>query len=104
MAKFVKLLEFSKPDFISDLQFNQLELNKKVSVWFQVESNNEESKHIDLTGSDDLIESISELLSAEKVIVSREINTNKEFGTIRIELWVDGCYSEFWCDSASTEI
>ncbi|WP_046007371.1 hypothetical protein, partial [Pseudoalteromonas rubra] len=69
-----------------------------LKLWFQVECN-DECKDIEIEGLDDL-DLISNLLQSEKVIISQELNTQRDFGTIRIECWGEGSYSEFWRSKA----
>lgn len=99
MSRYKTIFEFSRPEFLSDVQISRLEDQGMLSVWMQAE-NDEEGKSIELSGFDELADSVSDLLQAEHVCISEELGTGKEFGTIRIECWVDGSYSEFRCDSA----
>ncbi|MCG7497501.1 hypothetical protein MHO82_11555 [Vibrio sp. Of7-15] len=100
MSKYRKILEFARPEFLTDLQVSRLKDQGLLKVWMQVETD-EEHNSVELAGFDELAEAVSYLLAAEHVLISEEVGTGKEFGTIRIECWVDECYSEFWCDSAT---
>ncbi|OED71326.1 hypothetical protein A143_17120 [Vibrio splendidus ZS-139] len=92
------IFEFKSPWFISDLNISRVSEDDSVKLWFQVEFG-DDCKSINLQGLNDL-DVVSELLQSERVIVSIEKNSQREFGTVRIECWADGCYSEFWCDHA----
>ncbi|WP_244951640.1 hypothetical protein [Pseudoalteromonas luteoviolacea] len=98
MNNYQILFEFQQPWFVSDLTTRKVSAEGDLKLWFQVEFN-DECKDIEIEGIDDL-DLISNLLQSEKVIISEELNTQRDFGTIRIECWVDGCYSEFWCSKA----
>jgi len=98
MSNYQKLFEFEQPWFVSDLTTSKVSAEDDLKLWFQVECN-AECKSIEIEGLDDL-ELVSNLLQSEKVIISEELNTQRNFGTIRIECWVDGSYSEFWCSKA----
>jgi hypothetical protein len=90
------IFEFKTPWFISDLSTSRLSETATVTLWFQIEYG-DDSKSINLYGLNDL-DIVSDLLQSERVIVSKEENSQKEFGTFKVECWVDGCYSEYWCD------
>jgi hypothetical protein len=49
------------------------------------------------------IDSLPELIDVEHVIVSKEINSQREFGTIKVE-FLGECWQEVWCDSVSQVI
>ena len=99
MSEYRTLLEFSRPEFVKELQATRSQEQGRLNVMLQVEIAGS-VKCIALSGFENLAESISNLLEAERVIISKEVNSGKEFGTIRIECWVDECYSEYRCDSA----
>jgi len=44
------------------------------------------------------IDSLPELIDVEHVIVSKEIGSQKEFSTVKIE-FLGECWQEVWCDS-----
>ncbi|TQV74097.1 hypothetical protein FLL45_14670 [Aliikangiella marina] len=96
MSDYTKLLEFNRPQYVKDLNVSREIEQGVVKVWLRLSS--EESLH--LVGFDDLAESISNLIQAERAIISKENSSGKEYGTIRIECWVEESYSEFFCDSA----
>ena len=98
MSNYQILFEFQQPWFVSDLTTSKVSAESDLRLWFQVECN-DECKDIEIEGLDDL-DLISNLLQSEKVIISQELNTQRDFGTIRIECWVEGSYSEFWCSKA----
>lgn len=99
MAEYRTLLEFSRPDFVKDLSVSRVLEQGLLKVWVLV-SKGDLEETIELTGFEDLAESVSNLIEAERAVISKEIDSGKEFGTIRIECWVDESYSEFFCDSA----
>ncbi|OCQ23749.1 hypothetical protein A7985_07360 [Pseudoalteromonas luteoviolacea] len=92
------LFEFEQPWFVSDLTFRRGSAEDDFKLGFQVKYD-DECKSIEIEGFNDL-DLISNLLQSEKVVISRELNTQREFGTICIECWEDGSYSEFWCSRA----
>lgn len=96
MSNYETLFQFEQPWFVSDLTTSKISEKAELNLWFQVESGHE-SKGIKLEGVDDL-DVVSTILQAEKVVVSQELNSQKDFGAIRIECWIDSCYSEFWCN------
>ncbi|EJB8573775.1 hypothetical protein RG677_003498 [Vibrio parahaemolyticus] len=98
MGEYKKLFECARPDFISHLTAVREEEQGVLKLSLQTGS-----QCVDLFGFDELADSASDLLSAERIIISEELDTYKEFGTIRIECWVDDCYSEYWCDRANIE-
>ncbi|GAB3536073.1 hypothetical protein [Photobacterium alginatilyticum] len=100
MSKYRKILEFYRPEFLTDLQVSRLQDQGLLKVWMQVETD-EERNSVELSGFDELAEAVSYLLLADHVLISEEVGTGKEFGTIRIRCRVDDCYSEFWCDTAT---
>jgi hypothetical protein len=99
MPEYKTLLEFSRPEFVKDLSVNRIQEQGLLKVWLLV-SKGDSEQSIELSGFDDLARSISSLLEAERAVISKEINSSKEFGTIRIECWVDEDYSEYSCDAA----
>jgi len=99
VSEYKTLLEFSRPEYIRDLSANRLQDQGLLKVWFQVSKQTSEES-IELSGFSELAEAVSGLLEAERVVISREIESGKEFGTIRIECWVNQCYSEYTCDKA----
>ncbi|KJY80865.1 hypothetical protein [Vibrio nigripulchritudo] len=96
MNKYKILFEFKQPWFISELSASKCNMEDELKLWFQVECD-EDCRSIRLEGVEDL-DLVSSLLQAEKIIISQELMTQKELGTIRVECWVDGSYSEFWCN------
>ncbi|MBU2709274.1 hypothetical protein KCM76_24980 [Zooshikella marina] len=46
------------------------------------------------------IESIPELIDMEHIVVSREKDSQKEYGTIKVEFFGE-CWQEVWCDSVN---
>ncbi len=99
MSNYKTLLEFSRPEYITDLSTSRLQDQGLLKVWFQVSKQNSQ-ENIELSGFSELAEAVSDLLEAERAVISKEIDSGKEFGTIRIECWVDECYSEYTCDKA----
>ncbi len=99
MSEYRTLLEFTRPEFVKDLNVSRVQEQGLLKVWVLVSKGNLEES-IELTGFDDLAESVSNLIEAEHVVISKEVNSGKEFGIIRINCWVDGSYSEFFCDTA----
>ncbi|KLV04107.1 hypothetical protein ABT56_15985 [Photobacterium aquae] len=96
MGDYETLFECTRPEFISELTVSRVKEQGMIKVRLQ-----SENTVLELFGFEDLADSISTMLSAERVVISEELNTgNKEFGTIRIECWADESYSEYWCDSA----
>jgi len=100
MPKYEVIFEFCRPDFVSNICATRTEDQGLLQVYLQVESNGRE-KSLTLTGFDELAESISYFLVSEHAVVSKEIDTGKEFGTIRIECWNDEGYSVHWCNTAA---
>ncbi|BEU02958.1 hypothetical protein OAG1_17580 [Agarivorans sp. OAG1] len=99
MSEYKTLLEFSRPEFVKDLSISRANDQGLLKVWFQVARNYSEES-IELTGFEGLAEAVSSLLQAESATISKEVNSGKEFGIIKIECWVDECYCEYTCDSA----
>ena len=99
MPEYKTLLEFSRPEYVKDLSVSRLKDQGLLKVWLQF-SKNDSEETIELSGFEDLAEAVSALLQAERAVISKEANSGKEFGTIRIECWVDVCYSEYTCDTA----
>lgn len=98
MSKYKKLFECVRPEFISELKTTRTEDQGVLKVSLQTYNH-----HIELFGFEDLADSVSSMLCAEIIVISEELNTGKEFGTIRIECWVDESYLEYWCDRASVK-
>jgi hypothetical protein len=46
------------------------------------------------------IDSLPELIDVEHVVVSRELNSQREFGTIKVD-FLGECWQEVWCDSVA---
>ncbi len=93
MSKYKKLFECVKPEFIGNLSAVREEEQGILKLSIKTES-----QYIELYGFDDLADSASALLLSEQTVISEELNSYKEFGTIRIECWVNESYSEYWCD------
>jgi len=100
MTTYEEIFEFSRPEFVSSISVKRIEEQGVLQVNLQIESNGQE-KNLNLSGFDELAECVSYFLVSERVVVSKEIGTGKEFGTIRIECWNDECYSVHWCDTAA---
>ena len=43
---------------------------------------------------------LESLLEADRVCISKEKGSQREFGTIHVECFEEEFYSEYWCDSA----
>ena len=99
MSEYKTLLEFARPEFVKDLSASRTQEQGMLKIWMQISKQNS-LETIELWGFADLAASVSCLLEAERVVISKEINSGKEFGTIRVECWVNECYSEYICDKA----
>jgi hypothetical protein len=99
VPEYKTLLEFSRPEYVKNLSVSRLQDQGRLKVWLQV-SKSDSEETIELSGFEGLTEAVSALLQAERAVISKETNSGKEFGTIRIECWVDECYSEYACDTA----
>ncbi len=102
MTNFTSILDFTRPEFIRHMHVSRHIDQGLLEISIQVKTVGGD-KEVILSGFNELAEAISQLVLAERVIISREINTGKEFGTFRIECWVDETYSEFWCDLAKLQ-
>ncbi|EPE2288043.1 hypothetical protein ACSG6H_004766, partial [Vibrio alginolyticus] len=98
MSSYKKLFECVRPDFICSLTATRTEEQGVLKLTLRSENEN-----VELYGFEDLADSVSDLLSSERITISEELGTYKEFGTIRIECWVNESYSEYWCDRANVE-
>ncbi|MGI9950667.1 hypothetical protein, partial [Vibrio hyugaensis] len=98
MSSYKKLFECVRPDFICSLTATRTEEQGVLKLNLRSENEN-----VELYGFEDLADSVSDLLSSERITISEELDTYKEFGTIRIECWVNDSYSEYWCDHANVE-
>jgi hypothetical protein len=98
VPEYKTLLEFSRPEYVKDLSVSRLQEQGLLKVWIQV-SKNASEETIELYGFEGLTEAVSSQLQAERAVISKESNSGKEFGTIRIECWVDECYLEYTCDT-----
>ncbi|EGU30855.1 hypothetical protein VIBRN418_16251 [Vibrio sp. N418] len=98
MSDYKKLFECVRPDFIGNLTAVRTEEQGVLKL--SLRSNNQT---VELYGFEDLADSVSDLLSSDRITISQELNTYKEFGTIRIECWVNESYSEYWCDRVNVE-
>ena len=96
MTTMVNILEWSKTEFIETITITQVQDQGLIDVRIKI---NSQQQHVLLSGFDGLAESISCLLLAEQVIISQETGTWKDYGTVNIEVWRDGCYEEFCCDT-----
>lgn len=99
VSEYKTLLEFARPEYVEDLSASRTQEQGLLKIWMQI-SKQDSLETIELCGFDDLAESVSRLLVAERVVISKEINSGKEFGTIRVECWCDECYYEYRCDKA----
>ncbi len=99
MPEYKILLEFSRPEYVKELNASRVQEQGLLNVWLQVKKEHS-LVDIELSGYGQLGEAIGPLLNSERVIISRELNSGKEFGTIKIECWVDDRCSEFICDAA----
>ncbi|NAZ48242.1 hypothetical protein GL178_18950 [Vibrio toranzoniae] len=98
MGDYKKLFECVRPDFIGNLTAVRTEEQGVIKL--SLRSSNQT---VELYGFEDLADSVSDLLSSDRINISQELNTYKEFGTVRIECWVNESYSEYWCDRANVE-
>jgi|GEM_PF-2149019 len=103
MSQYQVVFEFSSPSYISDMSISRLCDQGILTAWFQIEQESDfESDSIELKGVNDL-GAISAILQADRLIISEELNCQREFGSIKVQCWDDTDYSEFWCDSYSKE-
>ena len=93
----------SKPlyDFGTEWEVNKICIertgpNRAISFSITFEQENV-SKTLFFSNPDDP-ENIIELIDVERVLVSKDSNTQKEFGSIHVE-FLGECYSELWCDT-----
>ncbi|WP_269533762.1 hypothetical protein [Chitinimonas sp. BJYL2] len=100
MLEYEKVFEFTRPEFVAELHAFLSQEQGQLNVSLVVEKADGRAT-IELSGFDGLANAVSILIESEKVLISKETNSGKEFGSIRIECWVDECYSEHWCDSAA---
>jgi len=100
MCEYKTILEYSRPDYLKDLNATRACEQGLLTVWLSVETDNG-VRSLELSGFEGLSEAVSAMLIADRVIISEEVGTQKEFGSVRIECWDDIDFSEFWCDSVS---
>ncbi len=62
----------------------------------------DETKTLEFIRADDPA-NIIELMDFERITVSEDLKTERDFCTIKVELFADS-YSELWCDSVSLKI
>jgi hypothetical protein len=99
MSEYKELLVFSRPDFVTELLAVRSQEQGSLNVTLKIDAEGFE-KQIFLSGFEELADALGDLFKAETVIISREINSGKEFGSVKIECWADECYSEYFCDLA----
>lgn len=60
-------------------------------------TNDDEEEHVRLIRPDDG-DIVTALLDAERIVISKELGSQREFGSYRVECFSES-YSEYWCDS-----
>ena len=99
VSEYKILLEFSRPEYVKEISVSREQEQGPLKVWLQVAKQNAEERMV-LSGFDELGQAISSLLEAERAVISSEVKSEKEFGTIRIECWLDERHIEYTCDKA----
>ena len=101
MEDFEKILEVKHPRYISQLRISRERDQGIATITIEI-SNNETMEILKLFGLNDF-DSIPSMLDAERVLISKEIGSQRQFGTIRVECFDDDSYCEYWCDRAERE-
>jgi len=99
MEDFEEILEFARPWYVSNLSVKRMCDQGIATVVIDI-TNDRQSDSIKLVGLNDF-DSVTSILDAERVRISRELGCQREFGTIRVECFDDDGYAEYWCDSTT---
>ena len=99
MTDYKVLCEWSRPCYVSEVKvYRDCDQGiATVSIYLILVDSN---LRFELVGLNDF-DSLASLLESERVIVSKELGCQREYGSIRIECFDDGSYSEYWCDAYS---
>jgi hypothetical protein len=96
MSDFKTICSFSGPWYVksilADRPCNGCKLTLHLTLSDGHDLNNIKLIHPD---NEDILTS---LLDVERLVISKELNSQREFGTIHIECFSES-YSEYWCDS-----
>lgn len=91
-----QLYEFPDPWYVKRIVADRDALGTKLTLSIVV-TDDVQSKSIELANPDNE-EILTALLDAERILISQELESQREFGTICIELFGES-YFECWCDS-----
>lgn len=96
MTEFRSLIEWNRPSYVAVLNVCR---DRDQGIATVAVSLNSDDRDIgfELIGLNDY-DSLGSLLESERIVISEEIGCQREFGSIRVECFNDGCYSEYWCD------
>lgn len=101
MEDFEKIIEYVRPWYVSNLNVRRKCDQGIATVCIEI-TDDIKSDSITLVGLNDF-DAIASILDAERLIISRELGCQREFGSIRVECFDDGGYIEYWCDSCIRE-
>ncbi len=96
MEEYEKLIEISPPWYVSNIKVSR-EVNFGIPKFEVSITNDKESNCFTMKGANDL-DIIPAIYQSERVVISKELGCFREFGSIRVECFDDGDYSEYWCD------
>jgi len=97
MSEYKEIYSFSKPWYVQRFDVSR-EFDGGIYSFAITYSNEVESVQIKLVGPD-YEDCIVNILQSDRLVVSKELGCQREFGSIRIECFSDDGYSEFWCDA-----
>ena len=97
MSEFKKLYEWARPGFIKELTISR-ERDQGIALVNVLVASRNSTHRFSLSGLNDF-DALPRILESERVVISRELNCQREFGSVQVECYDDDCYSEYWCDS-----
>ena len=96
MSEYKKLYEFGPDWEATRILIDRTGPNRALSFSVKFEKNGE-SVELKFDRPNE-VDNIVELIDVEHVVVSKELGSQREYGTIRVEFLGD-CWSEVFCDS-----
>jgi len=91
-----QLHEFPDPWYVARITVERDAPGTKLSLSLKF-TNDSESKNVDLVRPENE-DILTALLDAERVVISEDLGSQREFGTICVECFGES-YFECWCDS-----
>lgn len=95
MSNYNEILSFPDPWYVSDISASREFAGGPLTLRVKCTDDTEVKSFVLVRPDDE--DCVNGLLDAERISITKEVDSQREYGTIRVECFGES-YAEFWCD------